>query len=66
MLDETLREDIEVCERIQTGLRSGMYDYGYTLPKSEQNMRHIYRMVWETLKPGFLAHAPGSASSLAG
>jgi len=53
MLDETLREDIAVCERVQTGLRSGLYQWGYTLPKSEQNMRHIYRMVWETLSPAF-------------
>jgi phenylpropionate dioxygenase-like ring-hydroxylating dioxygenase large terminal subunit len=53
MLDETLAEDIAVCERVQTGLRSGMYEWGYTLPKSEQNMRHIYRMVWDTLSPAF-------------
>jgi len=49
----TFAEDREAAARVQTGLKSGMYQWGYTLPESERNMRHFYRLVWETLRPAF-------------
>jgi len=56
-LDEYWRltgeEDREASARVQTGLRSGLYEWGYTLPESERNMRHFYKLVWESLKPAF-------------
>ena len=48
----TSAEDAEAATRVQTGL-SGMYSWGYTLPESERNMRHFYKLVWESLKPAF-------------
>ena len=45
----TGEEDREVSARVQRGLRSGMYTYGYTLQESERNMRHVYKMVWDAL-----------------
>jgi hypothetical protein len=50
----TFAEDREAAARVQTGLKSGMYQWGYTLPESERNMRHFYRIVWETLRPAFV------------
>jgi phenylpropionate dioxygenase-like ring-hydroxylating dioxygenase large terminal subunit len=50
---KTFEEDREAAARVQTGLKSGMYTWGYTLPESERNMRHFYRMVWDTLAPAF-------------
>jgi hypothetical protein len=47
----TQMEDGEVTARVQAGLRSGLYTYGYTLPESESEMRHFYRMVWDALAP---------------
>lgn len=47
----TLVEDGEVTARVQTGLRSGLYTWGYTLPESEAEMRHFYRMLWTALAP---------------
>ena len=44
-------EDAEVTARVQAGLRSGLYSWGYTLPESETEMRHFYRMVWNALAP---------------
>ncbi len=46
-------EDREAAARVQTGLKSGMYSWGYTLPESERNMRHFYKLVWDTLAPAF-------------
>jgi len=51
----TGQEDREVSARVQRGLRSGMYTYGYTLQESERNMRHVYKMVWDALSPAFRA-----------
>jgi phenylpropionate dioxygenase-like ring-hydroxylating dioxygenase large terminal subunit len=49
----TAEEDAEAAARVQTGLKSGMYTWGYTLPVSERNMRHFYSLVWEALGPAF-------------
>jgi phenylpropionate dioxygenase-like ring-hydroxylating dioxygenase large terminal subunit len=49
----TAEEDSAVAARVQTGLRSGLYKWGYTLPTSERNMRHFYGLVWSTLSPAF-------------
>jgi phenylpropionate dioxygenase-like ring-hydroxylating dioxygenase large terminal subunit len=49
----TGEEDREVVARVQDGLRSGLYEYGYTLPESERNMRHFYGLVWQSLRPAF-------------
>jgi phenylpropionate dioxygenase-like ring-hydroxylating dioxygenase large terminal subunit len=49
----TLEEDYAVAARVQTGLKSGMYEWGYTLPESERNMRHFYGLVWNALAPAF-------------
>jgi phenylpropionate dioxygenase-like ring-hydroxylating dioxygenase large terminal subunit len=51
----TLEEDREAAGRVQKGLRSGMYTWGYTLPESERNMRHFYGLVWKALAPAFRA-----------
>ncbi len=49
----TVEEDMEAAGRVQAGLRSGLYSWGYTLPDSERNMRHFYRLVWDALSPAF-------------
>lgn len=49
----TVEEDRDAAGRVQTGLKSGLYSWGYTLPESERNMRHFYRLVWEALAPSF-------------
>jgi phenylpropionate dioxygenase-like ring-hydroxylating dioxygenase large terminal subunit len=49
----TFEEDLTVAARVQTGLRSGLYEWGYTLPISERNMRKFYSLVWEALAPAF-------------
>lgn len=49
----TAEEDAEAAAHIQTGLKSGMYGWGHTLPRSERNMRHFYRLVWDALEPAF-------------
>ncbi len=49
----TMEEDAVAAGRVQTGLRSGLYSWGYTLPESERNMRHFYRLVWNALAPAF-------------
>jgi phenylpropionate dioxygenase-like ring-hydroxylating dioxygenase large terminal subunit len=49
----TLEEDRVAAGRVQRGLKSGMYGWGYTLPESERNMRHFYRLVWNALAPAF-------------
>lgn len=51
----TLEEDRVAAGRVQTGLKSGMYTWGYTLPESERNMRHFYALVWKALAPAFRA-----------
>jgi phenylpropionate dioxygenase-like ring-hydroxylating dioxygenase large terminal subunit len=51
----TGEEDREVVARVQTGLRSGMYEIGWTLPESERNMRHFYNLCWQALAPAFRA-----------
>jgi phenylpropionate dioxygenase-like ring-hydroxylating dioxygenase large terminal subunit len=49
----TAEEDQAAAARVQTGLKSGMYEWGYTLPESERNMRHFYGLVWNSLAPAF-------------
>ena len=49
----TLEEDVEAAGRVQRGLRSGVYGWGYTLPESERNMRHFYNLVWQSLAVAF-------------
>lgn len=49
----TVEEDRDAAGRVQTGLKSGLYSWGSTLPESERNMRHSYRLVWEALAPSF-------------
>jgi phenylpropionate dioxygenase-like ring-hydroxylating dioxygenase large terminal subunit len=49
----TGEEDRLAAARVQTGLRSGLYQWGYTLPESEKNMRHFYGLVWKSLRPAF-------------
>jgi phenylpropionate dioxygenase-like ring-hydroxylating dioxygenase large terminal subunit len=49
----TGEEDRAAAARVQTGLKSGMYQWGYTLPESERNMRHFYGLVWNSLAPAF-------------
>ena len=51
----TADEDTEAAGRVQAGLRSGMYTWGYTLAESERNMRHFYSLVWKALGPAFRA-----------
>ena len=51
----TAEEDREAAAWVQTGLKSGMYSWGYTLPESERNMRHLYSLVWKALAPAFRA-----------
>ncbi len=51
----TIDEDRDAAGRVQAGLRSGMYTWGYTLPESERNMRHFYALVWRALAPAFRA-----------
>jgi hypothetical protein len=49
----TNEEDTEAAGRVQRGLKSGIYGWGYTLPESERNMRHFYGLVWGALRPAF-------------
>jgi hypothetical protein len=49
----TGEEDRTAAARVQTGLKSNMYKWGYTLPVSEMNMRHFYAFVWNQLAPAF-------------
>ncbi len=51
----TIDEDRDAAGLVQTGLKSGMYTWGYTLPESERNMRHFYALVWKALAPAFRA-----------
>ncbi len=51
----TIDEDRDAAGRVQAGLKSGMYTWGYTLPESERNMRHFYALVWKALAPAFRA-----------
>jgi phenylpropionate dioxygenase-like ring-hydroxylating dioxygenase large terminal subunit len=58
-LRRTIEEDIEVASRVQIGLRSGEYSWGYTLPESESNMRHFYQLVWNALGPALTSTSEG-------
>ncbi len=49
----TLEEDRDAAGRVQKGLGSGLYSWGYTLAESERNMRHFYGLVWKALAPAF-------------
>lgn len=51
----TTEEDTLAAARVQTGLRSGMYTWGYTVAESESNTRHFYGLVWKALAPAFRA-----------
>ncbi len=50
---ETLHEDLQLTGSVQAGLRSGVFDAGYTLPESERTIRHFQRLTWDALAPAF-------------
>jgi choline monooxygenase len=50
--DITQREDIEICESVQVGLRSPSYDRGRYAPQVEIGEHHFHRLVASTLRAG--------------
>ena len=50
--DITQREDIEICESVQVGLRSTSYDRGRYAPQLEQGDHHFHRLLAEALAAG--------------
>ncbi|MCA9692345.1 MAG: aromatic ring-hydroxylating dioxygenase subunit alpha [Myxococcales bacterium] len=51
--DITQREDIEICESVQVGLRSASYDQGRYAPRVELGEHHFHRLLAADLR----AHA---------
>jgi len=46
----TQREDIEICESVQVGLRSGAYDRGRYAPRVEQGEHHFHQLLARALR----------------
>lgn len=53
--DDVQAEDIEICERVQEGLESGVYDRGRFSPDMETGVHHFQSL----LKRAFRARMPG-------
>jgi choline monooxygenase len=47
--DEVQREDIELCEHVQKGLRSSTYDRGRYSVKRENGVHHFHMLLSEFL-----------------
>ena len=50
----TQREDIAICESVQTGLRSSGYDRGRYAPRVETGEHHFHRLLAADLRRGYL------------
>lgn len=48
--DVTQREDIEICESVQVGLRSPTYDRGRYAPRVELGEHHFHRLLASSLR----------------
>jgi choline monooxygenase len=44
-VDQVQLEDTELCESVQTGLRSGMFDRGKLMLPQERALGHFQRLV---------------------
>jgi phenylpropionate dioxygenase-like ring-hydroxylating dioxygenase large terminal subunit len=49
-VDQVQREDTELCESAQRGLRSGRLDRGLLVPGREDGLRHFQRLVADALR----------------
>jgi choline monooxygenase len=49
-VDQVQREDTELCESVQRGLRSGRLDRGLLVPGREDGLRHFQRLVEAALQ----------------
>jgi choline monooxygenase len=47
--DEIQREDIVLCEQVQRGLRSGVYESGRFSAKRENGVHHFQSLVRESM-----------------
>jgi choline monooxygenase len=50
MLEKVEREDEEIVEQVQKGVKSRLYQKGRFSPKREQGVHHFHRLLAETLK----------------
>jgi choline monooxygenase len=50
-LDEVEREDDEIVEQVQRGIRSRLYSRGRYSPKRENGVHHFHRMLARLLEP---------------
>ena len=48
----TQREDIAICESVQTGLRSSAYDRGRYAPRVEVGEHHFHRLLAGDVRSG--------------
>jgi phenylpropionate dioxygenase-like ring-hydroxylating dioxygenase large terminal subunit len=51
-VDQVQREDTELCESAQRGLRSGTLERGLLVPGREDGLRHFQRLVTDALRNG--------------
>ncbi|MBP1931877.1 aromatic ring-hydroxylating oxygenase subunit alpha [Ammoniphilus resinae] len=49
-IEQIMREDWDVFEKVQVGLRSGMLAHGLLMPDNEQLLRHFQRLIVNTLE----------------
>ena len=49
-VDQVQREDTELCESVQRGLRSGRLERGLLVPGREDGLRHFQRLVEDALQ----------------
>lgn len=47
--DEVQQEDVDICERVQTGLNSGSYDAGRLCMKRETGVLHFQNLIRQSL-----------------
>jgi choline monooxygenase len=47
----TQREDLEICESVQIGLKSGAYDRGRYAPRVEHGEHHFHQLLARALRP---------------
>ncbi|MCB9642867.1 MAG: Rieske 2Fe-2S domain-containing protein [Myxococcales bacterium] len=48
--DQVQKEDIQICEEVQVGLRSRSYTQGRYVPERERGVHHFHGLLWESLK----------------
>jgi phenylpropionate dioxygenase-like ring-hydroxylating dioxygenase large terminal subunit len=59
-VDQVQKEDTALCESVQLGLASGMFDRGHLMLERERAIQHFQQLVWQAAshQPPAARHAP--------